>query len=366
MSHLSEESLLKVLRSVKDPETSHDIVTAGMVSGVKIDGSRVRFVIEVEPERGTAMEPVRKAAEEAVKKLAGVTTVTAVLAAHRGAHQDCEHDHHDCGHDHHHHDHQHEHHVALEGVTHIIAVASGKGGVGKSTTAVNLAVALAANGLKVGLLDADVYGPSIPRMMGLQGKPELGDDDKLTPMENYGVKTISVGSLINEDVPMVWRGPMVHKALSQLLNEVAWGDLDVLVVDMPPGTGDAHLTLAQSVALSGVVIVTTPQDIALLDVRKGIAMFRKVDVPILGIVENMSTFICPHCGGQSDIFSHGGARREAERLGVPLLAEIPLDLAVRKTSDEGVPIAATMPQSSQAQAYLALAKLVAEALATSR
>jgi ATP-binding protein involved in chromosome partitioning len=242
----------------------------------------------------------------------------------------------------------------------IIAVASGKGGVGKSTTAVNLALGLAAIGRKVGVLDADIYGPSMPRMLGISGRPRTIDGKRLEPMENYGVKCMSMGFLVDEETPMIWRGPMVMSALQQMLRDVEWGELDVMVVDMPPGTGDAQLTMAQQVPLAGAVIVSTPQDIALLDARKGLNMFRKVDVPVLGIVENMSFFRCPHCGERSDIFSHGGARREAERLGVEFLGELPLDMAIRETSDEGRPIVVSDPGSEHAQVYRRIAARVWE------
>ena len=230
-------------------------------------------------------------------------------------------------------------------------MASGKGGVGKSTTAVNFALALQARGLKVGVLDADIYGPSMPRLLGIKGKPQQLAGDKLAPMEAYGLKVMSMGFLVDEETPMIWRGPMVMSALSQMLKDVAWGELDVLVVDMPPGTGDAQLTMAQQVPLAGAVIVSTPQDLALIDARKGLNMFRKVDVPVLGIVENMSTFICPHCGAPTDIFAHGGAKSEAKRLGVPFLGEVQLTLAIRATSDAGKPVVASDPKSPAAQAY---------------
>ena len=241
--------------------------------------------------------------------------------------------------------------IDVPGVKHIIAVASGKGGVGKSTTAVNLALGLAANGLTVGLLDADIYGPSMPRMLDVKEKPESIDGKVLKPIERYGLKTMSIGYIVNEDTPMIWRGPMVSSALEQMLRDVQWGELDVLVVDMPPGTGDAQLTLAQRVALSGAVIVSTPQDIALIDARKGLAMFRKVAVPVLGIVENMSYFLCPKCGERSEIFGHGGARDEAAKLEVPFLGEIPLHLDIRTTSDSGHPIVVAQPDSAHSQAY---------------
>jgi ATP-binding protein involved in chromosome partitioning len=244
----------------------------------------------------------------------------------------------------------------VPGVNAIIAVASGKGGVGKSTTAANLALALQANGLKVGVLDADIYGPSMPRLLGISGRPEAVGGRVLKPLEGYGMKVMSMGFLVEEDTPMVWRGPMVMSALTQMLREVAWGDLDILVVDMPPGTGDAQLTMAQQVPLAGAVIVSTPQDLALIDARKGINMFRKVDVPILGIIENMSYFLCPHCGGRSDIFGHGGARHEAEKLGVEFLGEVPLVMAIRETSDSGRPVVVSDPTSAHAMVYRDIAK----------
>jgi len=243
----------------------------------------------------------------------------------------------------------------VPGVGAIIAVASGKGGVGKSTTAVNLALAMKANGLRIGILDADIYGPSLPRLLHLTGKPEAIGGRMLKPMEAYGVQTMSIGYLVEEETPMIWRGPMVVSALTQMLREVAWGELDVLVVDMPPGTGDAQLTMAQQVPLAGAIIVSTPQDLALIDARKGIAMFRRVDVPVLGIVENMSMFIAPDTGKRYDIFGHGGAKKEAERLGVPFLGEVPLVMAIRELSDAGTPIVVAEPDGPHAAAYREIA-----------
>ncbi len=348
MPIINENTVLNALRTVTMPEEGADIVALNRVVGLTLraeaGGAHVRFAIEVDPRQGAALEPLREEAERVVGLIDGVLSVAAVLTAHRPAPTIQPR--------------QAAAKITLDGVRHIIAVASGKGGVGKSTTAVNLAVAMAANGLKVGLLDADIYGPSIPRLMGLRGKPELNDDKKMVPMERYGIRAMSIGCLVDENASMVWRGPMVQSALVQLLRDVAWGELDVLVVDMPPGTGDVQLTMAQKVPLAGAVIVSTPQDIALIDARRGVGMFRKVDVPILGIVENMSYFLCPHCGERSNIFSHGGAAAEALKLGVPLLGEIPLDLAVRETSDAGTPIAATQPDSPQAQNYRAIAAQV--------
>jgi ATP-binding protein involved in chromosome partitioning len=252
--------------------------------------------------------------------------------------------------------------AGIPGVTSIIAVASGKGGVGKSTTAVNLALGLRDLGLKVGILDADIYGPSMPKLLAIREKPQTVGGNRLKPIERHGMQVMSIGFLIEEETPMIWRGPMVMSALTQMLREVEWGTLDVMVVDMPPGTGDAQLTMAQQVPLKGAVIVSTPQDLALIDARRGIAMFRRVNVPVLGIVENMSTFICPHCGERSDIFGHGGARAEAERLGVPFLGEVPLHMDIREKSDSGQPVVATVPDGPHAQAYRDIAARVRDGL----
>jgi len=252
--------------------------------------------------------------------------------------------------------------AGIPGVASIIAVASGKGGVGKSTTAVNLALGLRDLGLKVGILDADIYGPSMPKLLAIREKPQTIGGNRLKPIERHGMPVMSIGFLIEEETPMIWRGPMVMSALTQMLREVEWGTLDVMVVDMPPGTGDAQLTMAQQVPLKGAVIVSTPQDLALIDARRGIAMFRRVNVPVLGIVENMSTFICPHCGTRSDIFGHGGARAEAERLGVPFLGEVPLHMDIREKSDSGQPVVATVPDGPHAQAYRAIAARVRDGL----
>ncbi|HXQ83783.1 MAG TPA: iron-sulfur cluster carrier protein ApbC [Xanthobacteraceae bacterium] len=254
--------------------------------------------------------------------------------------------------------------AGIPGVAAIIAVASGKGGVGKSTTAVNLALALRDLGLKVGILDADIYGPSLPKLLAIREKPQTIGGTRLKPIERHGMAVMSIGFLIEEETPMIWRGPMVMSALTQMLREVEWGALDVMVVDMPPGTGDAQLTMAQQVPLKGAVIVSTPQDLALIDARRGIAMFRRVNVPVLGIVENMSTFICPQCGTRTDIFGHGGARAEAERLGVPFLGEVPLDIAIRENSDAGTPVVATAPDGPHAKCYRDIAARVRDGLQT--
>jgi ATP-binding protein involved in chromosome partitioning len=336
--------------------TGRSVAALGMVSGVVTRAGHVAVTLEVDPARGTALEPLRQACEQAIRAMPGVLSATAVMTAERAAPPPPQAQ---GGH----HGHSHSHgapaakttggggRIDVPGVKHIIAVASGKGGVGKSTTAVNLALGLAANGLATGLLDADIYGPSMPRMLGVTEKPESADGKMLKPIEKFGLKTMSIGYIVNEDTPMIWRGPMVSSALEQMLRDVEWGNLDVLVVDMPPGTGDAQLTLAQRVALAGAVIVSTPQDIALVDARKGLNMFRKVAVPVLGIVENMSYFLCPHCGERSEIFGHGGAREEADKLGVPFLGEVPLHLDIRTTSDSGHPIVVSKPDSAHAQVY---------------
>ena len=351
---VSENQILDALRAVRDPERGGDIVSLGMVSGVVIRDGNVGFAIEVEAERGPRLEPLRKAAEHAVEALPDVLSVTAVLTAEArprsgapppAAAQPAP---------------AAAKTALAPGVRAIVAVASGKGGVGKSTVAANLALGMKANGLRVGVLDADIYGPSMPRMLGISGRPQMADAKILRPMENYGLKCMSIGFLVPEDTPMIWRGPMVMSALQQMLRDVAWGELDIMIVDMPPGTGDAQLTMAQQVALAGAVIVSTPQDIALIDARKGLNMFTKVNVPVLGIIENMSYFLCPHCGERSDIFSHGGARQEAERLGTDFLGEVPLDMAIRETSDEGRPITVSQPDSPYAQTFREIAAKVWE------
>jgi ATP-binding protein involved in chromosome partitioning len=347
MPTVTETDIMKALSSVIDPACGRDVVSDGRVQGVHVQDGRVRFALAIRPGEGPEKEPLRQAAEKAVAALPGVTGVTAVLTAERGeerqkpaplgAPQKGE---------------------GIARVKAIVAVASGKGGVGKSTTAVNLALALKALGLEVGLLDTDIYGPSVPRLLGLSGKPQT-DGKVLLPMENYGLKCMSMGFMVDEQTAMIWRGPMVVSAISQMLGDVAWGELDVLVLDLPPGTGDAQLTIAQRVPLTGAVIVSTPQDLALLDARRGLAMFEKVKVPTLGIVENMSTFVCPNCGHESHIFGHGGARAEAKKLGVDFLGEVPLDMAIRETSDAGTPIVVKDPNGPHAKAYLEIASKVA-------
>ncbi|MBL8587575.1 MAG: Mrp/NBP35 family ATP-binding protein [Methylobacteriaceae bacterium] len=348
---------MKALAGVKAPDGVTPLSKSPALAGVTTKDDKVYAAIVVEPAEAQAAERVRQQAEDVLRKLPGVGAALVTLTADRpvasgpGSTPRAP--------------------VAKAGsplpdVRHIIAVASGKGGVGKSTTAANLALGLAALGLKVGVLDADIYGPSMPRLFALRGKPQVAYGRQMIPLEAHGLKIMSIGFLVEEDTAMIWRGPMVMSALSQMLKEVAWGPLDVMVVDMPPGTGDAQLTMAQTVPLSGAVIVSTPQDLSLIDARRGVAMFEKVDVPILGIVENMSYFLCPHCGERSDIFAHGGARHEAERLGAPFLGEVPLHMTIRETSDAGRPVVATQPDGPHAAIYKAIARQVWEGLEGAR
>jgi len=354
---VSEQDVLTALRNVPGPDGKTPLPQSGAIAGVSIRDGKVYVSIAIEAARAGDMEPMRSAAEIAVKKISGVAGVLVSLTADRAP--------------------QKApppppaakapppRNIAIPGIANIIAVASGKGGVGKSTTAVNLALGLSALGLRIGILDADIYGPSLPRLLALKGKPP-SEGRIMRPLEAYGVKAMSIGFLVAEDEAMIWRGPMVMGAIQQLLRDVAWGELDCLVVDMPPGTGDAQLTLAQNVPLAGAVIVSTPQDLALIDARRGIAMFEKVDVPVLGIVENMSYFLCPHCGGRSDIFDHGGARREAERYGVPFLGEVPLHMGIREHSDSGRPLVASEPDGAHARIYLEIAAKIKAALEKGR
>ena len=357
MTSVNKEIVLQHLKTVTGPDFSGDIVSLGLVSDIFIADSKVFFSITVPAARAREMEPLRQAAERVVKAIPGVSGAMVALTAEKkgggmeapvpprpaaprpapsaprapSGHQQGK--------------------RGVPGIGAIIAVASGKGGVGKSTTAVNLALGLQANGLKVGILDADIYGPSMPRLLKISGRPQTADGKVLKPMENYGVKVMSMGFLVDEETPMVWRGPMVISALTQMLREVEWGQLDVLVVDMPPGTGDVQLTMAQQVPLAGAVIVSTPQDLALIDARKGLNMFRKVEVPVLGIVENMSYFIAPDTGKRYDIFGHGGAKSEAERLEVPFLGEVPLEMGIRESSDAGAPVVVSKPDGQEARIY---------------
>jgi ATP-binding protein involved in chromosome partitioning len=361
---VTRDQVLDCLAALPGPDGT-PLSRSGALSEIIVHADKVYFSIAVDPAKAPAMEALRRAAEAAVGALPGVAGVTVSLTAEaaRGAarpgpagvqkpapavpgtraQQPPD--------------------RRLPGVKHIIAVASGKGGVGKSTTACNLALALKTLGLKVGVLDADIYGPSMPRLFALKGRPRLKSGRILEPLDGYGVKVMSIGFMVEEDTPMIWRGPMVISAITQMLREVDWEDLDVLVVDMPPGTGDAQLTMAQQVPLSGAVIVSTPQDLALIDARRGVAMFQKVDVPILGVIENMSYFLCPTCGTRHDIFAHGGARDEAARLGVPFLGEVPLAMAIRERADAGLPIVVTEPDGPHAAVYRAVAEAVWRQLA---
>ncbi len=353
MAEVTEQQIIDALRCIMDRERNQDIVSLGMVQGLRIKDGHVAFSLEVDPERGPRLEPLREQVEKLVHKMPGVLTASVVLTAERkkapGGPAPAAHPGPAPG---------AQGGSLLPDVRAIVAVASGKGGVGKSTTAVNLALGLAALGRRVGLLDADIYGPSLRRLLGITGQPVSTDGVKLDPIEKYGIKTMSMAFLVEEETPIVWRGPMVQGALEQMMRDVAWGPLDVMIVDMPPGTGDTQLTMAQKVPLAGAVIVSTPQDIALIDARKGLNMFRKVEVPVLGLIENMSYFSCPNCGHRTEIFGHGGARREADRLGMDFLGEIPLDTIIRQTSDDGHPIVATDPESEHAKAYMSIASAV--------
>jgi ATP-binding protein involved in chromosome partitioning len=362
---LTKQQVLAALEAVRSPDGA-PLSKSGTLSEVVAGDGKVFFSISVDAADVKAWEPVRQHAEEAVRALPGVTSALVALTAERKAGAPS----------------SRPPPAApasarpapaspraattaqgVPGVEAIIAVASGKGGVGKSTTAVNLALGLAALGLKVGILDADIYGPSLPKLLAIRERPKTLGGTRLKPITRYGLTVMSIGFLIDEETPMIWRGPMVISALTQMLREVEWGKLDVMVVDMPPGTGDAQLTMAQQVPLKGAVIVSTPQDLALIDARRGIAMFKRVDVPVLGIVENMSYFQCPQCGTRSDIFGHGGARHEAERLGVPFLGEVPLHATIREKSDSGLPVVATEPDGAHARIYRDIAVNVRDQLA---
>ena len=387
--NVTKEAVLDRLKTVNGPDFTGNIVDLGLVSDIFIADQKVFFSITVPAARAPEMEPLRAAAERVVKAIPGVAgAMVALTAEKKGGGMEAPvqprpvqprpaqrhaapaaparpaparpapHAHAPAS--------QSSGKRGVPGIASIIAVASGKGGVGKSTTAVNIALGLAANGLKVGVLDADIYGPSMPRLLAIRGKPQTVDGKILRPMENYGLKVMSMGFLVDEETPMIWRGPMVMSALSQMLREVEWGELDVLVVDMPPGTGDAQLTMAQQVPLAGAVIVSTPQDLALIDARKGLNMFKKVDVPLLGIVENMSYFIAPDTGKRYDIFGHGGAKREAERLGVTFLGEVPLQMEIRETSDTGEPVVVSKPEGPEAKIYRAIATKVWERVGEER
>ncbi|MCX7933486.1 MAG: iron-sulfur cluster carrier protein ApbC [Rhodovarius sp.] len=348
------EAVRKALGELTEPRSGRDLVSAGLVDAIHCRDGMVQVALAVPRELAREMEPVRAEAEARLRRLPGVVSATVVLTAHSAAPQ------------------RPQPSGAratppgqgpmlLPQVRYIVAVASGKGGVGKSTTAVNLAVALAAQGHAVGLLDADIYGPSLPHMLGTQERPRvLGQ--RIHPIQRWGLRAMSIGFLVEQETPMVWRGPMVMGALEQMMGQVEWGALDMLIVDMPPGTGDAQLTMSQRVPLAGAVIVSTPQDVALIDARRGVRMFEKVNVPVLGLIENMSFYCCPKCGHREDLFGHGGAEREARRLGTEFLGALPLRLAIRELSDQGTPIAAARPESEEAQIYHRIARRLWEKL----
>ena len=352
----STEDVRRALSAVATLDGAGSLTEAGVLSDIVVREGRVLLSITADPARAAAWEQVRLAAEAAVARLPGVTAALVTLTAERAPAT--------------------RQAAAMRGATagaattapfrpapypnlahvrHIVAVASGKGGVGKSTTACNIALALRAKGLGVGVLDADIHGPSMPKLFALKGQPRIVAGRTIAPLEGYGCRVMSIGFVVAAEKAMVWRGPMVASALTQMLRDVAWGDLDILVIDMPPGTGDVQLTLAQTVPLAGAVIVSTPQDLALIDARRGVAMFRDVAVPILGLIENMSYFICDGCGKRHEVFAHGGARTESQKLGVPFLGEIPLDPLIRERSDQGLPIVVTAPDGPQAAIYRAIA-----------
>ncbi|MCO5128948.1 MAG: Mrp/NBP35 family ATP-binding protein [Xanthobacteraceae bacterium] len=371
---VTERQIRDVLSHVTAPDGG-PLTKAGVLSEIAISDGKVYFSINVDAASAPAWSETRARAEAAVRGMAGVVSAMVVLTAERkpmaapraagagrgvppaAAHRPAPHG--GAGS-------PMARQAPIPGVAAIIAVASGKGGVGKSTTSLNLALGLRDLGLRVGLMDADIYGPSVPRLTAIRDKPVVNENKKMIPIERFGLSIMSIGFLVDEEIPMIWRGPMVMSAITQMLRDVAWGELDILVVDMPPGTGDAQLTLAQTVPLKGAVIVSTPQDLALIDARRGLAMFKKVNVPVLGIVENMSYFQCPECGTRSDIFGHGGARHEAERLGVPFLGEVPLHMAIRATSDAGTPVVASEPNGPHAAIYRAIATQVRDQLKDAR
>jgi ATP-binding protein involved in chromosome partitioning len=337
---VTSEQVLSALRGVQDPDLHKDIVTLGFVKDVKVNGGEVDFTIELTTPACPVRDQMKEQAERLVAALPGVSAARAKMTADvraRGGFG----------------------RQAIEGIRNIVAVGAGKGGVGKSTTAVNLAIALQRKGARVGLMDGDVYGPNIPQMLGVTGQPHVSENKKILPPEAYGIKVISMGMMVPADQAVIWRGPMLHSAVQQFMREVEWGELDYLVVDLPPGTGDVSLSMAQSVPVAGAIVVTTPQGVSISDVRKAVGMFRQLNIPVLGVIENMSTFACPHCGERTDIFGHGGGEKMAAETGIPFLGAVPIDIRVRSGGDEGQPIVAVAPESPAGAAFVEVAGKVA-------
>ena len=353
MTNINEDLILEALKEIEDPSQSKDIVSLGLINNITIKDSNVAVTLEVPVHRGASMEPIRKLAQERVLNIKDVTSATVVVTAHENKEKTSTFEA----------DKEDKVEKVLESnVKRFVAIGSGKGGVGKSTTSANIAIALKLEGYKVGLLDADVYGPSQPRMLGVSGRPASVGGDMVAPLQNYGISLMSMGLLVPDDTAMIWRGPMVQSALTQMLNSVAWGDLDVIVIDLPPGTGDIQISLAQQVNLAGAIIVSTPQDIALLDVVKALTMFQKANVPVLGMIENMSYWSCPDCGRVDHIFGEGGVKAEAKKRNIDLLGEIPISVDVRKSSDAGIPIIISEPESIQSQNYRLIAKSIIKSI----
>ena len=353
MTNINEDLILEALKEIEDPSQSKDIVSLGLINNITIKDSNVAVTLEVPVHRGASMEPIRKLAQERVLNIKDVTSATVVVTAHENKEKTSTFET----------DKEDKVEKVLESnVKRFVAIGSGKGGVGKSTTSANIAIALKLEGYKVGLLDADVYGPSQPRMLGVSGRPASVGGDMVAPLQNYGISLMSMGLLVPDDTAMIWRGPMVQSALTQMLNSVAWGDLDVIVIDLPPGTGDIQISLAQQVNLAGAIIVSTPQDIALLDVVKALTMFQKANVPVLGMIENMSYWSCPNCGRVDHIFGEGGVKAEANKRNIDLLGEIPISVDVRKSSDAGIPIIISEPESIQSQNYRLIAKSIIKSI----